>query len=206
MCISSDITNKIALKKGAILVYFTKIMPAHPKDIHQYFGTWTDTHKLMFAALMAALATILQSAGGLFPGVGFLISPFATAPILIGALLSIRSGAMTYMLTIFLLLLIQPSQLIIFPFTTGLLGLSLGWTFLIFNRRLDIIVTIGTLLFIGICIPLYILDFPVFGPTITSPFNIMVLIVIFIFSLLYSWFWLDFGLFLLRKLKIILGL
>lgn len=187
-------------------MYFTKTMPAHPKHIHQYFGTWTDTHKLMFAALLAGLATILQSAGGFFPGVGFLISPFATAPILIGALLSIRSGAMTYILTIFLLLVIQPSELIIFPFTTGLLGLFLGWIFLIFNRRLDIIVTIGTLLFIGICIPLYILDFPVFGPAITSLFNIMVLIFIFVFSLLYSWFWLDFGLLLLRKLKFILGL
>lgn len=187
-------------------MYFTTIIPSHPMDIHQFFGTWTDTRKLMFATLLAALATILQSAGGLIPGFGILISLFSTAPILIGALLSIRSGVMSYMLTILLLLIIQPSELIVFPFITGLLGLSLGWTFLIFNRRLDIIVTIGSLLFIGICTPLYILDFPVFGPTIISPFNIVVLIFIFISSLIYSWFWLDFGLFLLRKLRFVLGL
>lgn len=187
-------------------MYFTKEIPSHPKDIHQFFVTWTATHKSMFVALMAALATVLQSAGVFFPGVGLLIIPFAAAPILLGALISFRSGAMTYLLTILLLLIIQPSELIILPFSTGLLGLFLGWSFLIFNRRSEIIVTCGTLLFIGICIPLYILDFPVFGPAITSPFNITVLVLLFTFSLIYSLIWLELGLFLLRKIKIILRL
>lgn len=185
-------------------MYFTKEIPSHPKDIRHFFDTWTATHKLMLAGLMAALATILQSAGGMFPGASFLISILATAPILIGALISFRLGAMTYLLTTLLLLIIQPSELILFPFTTGLLGLFLGWTFLIFNRRTEIIVTSGTLLFFGMCIPLYLLAFPVFGPTILSSFNITVLAFIFSFSLLYSWLWLEIGLILFRKIKIIL--
>lgn len=187
-------------------MYFTKEIPSHPKDIRQLFDTWTITHKLMLAGLMAAIATILQSAGGMFPVASFLISLLSTAPILIGALISFRLGAMSYMVTTSLLLIIQPSELIFFPFTTGLLGLFLGWTFLIFNRRTDIIVTSGTLLFFGLCTPLYLLDFPVFGPSIISPFNLTVLTFIFSCSLLYSWLWLEIGLFLFRKTKNILTL
>ncbi|MCZ2257197.1 hypothetical protein [Sporosarcina sp. G11-34] len=182
-------------------MYFTKEIPSHPKDIRQFFDTWTATHKLMFAALMAAIATVLQSAGGMFPGVSFLISLLTTAPILIGSLISFRLGAMIYMLTTFLLLIIQPSELIFFPFTTGLLGLFLGWTLLLFNRRIEIIVSSGTLLFLGMCIPLYLFAFPVFGPTILSSFNMTVLAFIFSFSLLYCWLWLEIGLLLLRNIK-----
>ena len=182
-------------------MYFTKEIPSHPKDLRHLFDTLTPTHKLMFAGLMAALATVLQSSGGMFPGVSFVISLLTTAPILLSALISFRLGAMTYILTALLLSLIQPSELIFFPFTTGLLGLFLGWTLLLFNRRLDIVVSSGTLLFFGMCIPLYLFDFPVFGPTILSSFNITVLAFTFCFSLLYSWLWLEIGLLLLRKIK-----
>jgi hypothetical protein len=187
-------------------VYFNKYIPSHPKDIHQVLDSWSLTKKLMFTALMAALATIFQSAGGLLPGIGYVFSPLATAPILLGAMISFRSGILIYVLTICLLLIIQPSELVIFPFTTGLLGLGLGWTFLALNRRLGIVFVNGLLLFIGICIPLYGFGFPVFGPTVSSSFNMTALMIIFGFSLFYSWVWLGIGLFLLRKIKRVIGL
>ncbi|CAM3171551.1 hypothetical protein FITA111629_07565 [Filibacter tadaridae] len=187
-------------------MYFTKAIPSHPHDIHLFFNKWSPTKKMMFTALMAALATILQSAGGLLPSIGYFISPFATAPILLGALISFRSGVLAYVLTIFLLVVIQPTELIIFPFTTGLLGLVLGSTFRALNRRLGVLLATSLLLVIGICVPLYGLGFPVFGPTISSSFSMLSLLIIFGFSLLYSWFWLEFGLYFLRKIKAILGI
>lgn len=187
-------------------MYFNKPIPSHPKDIHQVFESWSLTKKLMFSALMAALAAILQSAGGLFPGIGYAFSPLATAPILLGALISFRSSMLIYFSTICLLLITQPSELVIFPFTTGLLGIGLGWTFLALNRRPGIIFLNGLLLFIGICIPLYGFGFPVFGPTVSSSFNMTTLMIIFGFSLFYSWLWLAIGLFLLRKIRMIIAL
>lgn len=158
----------------------------------------------MFTALMASLGAILQSAGGLLPGIGYAISPLATAPILLGSLISFRSGTLIYSLTICLLMVIQPSELLIFPFTTGLLGLGLGWTFIALNKFFGILVVNGFLLLIGICIPLYGIGFPVLGPAVTSSFNMMTFLIIFAFSLFYSWLWVKFGLFLLRKIRVII--
>lgn len=63
------------------------------------------------------------------PGIGYLISFLATLPIFLVTSLSIRQGILSYILTILLLFIIQPSELIIFPFTTGLLGIAIGVAF-----------------------------------------------------------------------------
>ncbi len=86
-------------------------------------------NKLVLTALMSALTTMFQAAGNLIPGIGLLISPFSTLPIFFAILYSIREGILSYILTIFLLFIIEPSELIVFPFTTGLLGLALGLAF-----------------------------------------------------------------------------
>ncbi|WP_210469578.1 hypothetical protein [Sporosarcina sp. 6E9] len=185
-------------------MYFIRSISSSPNDIHQIFLRWSPLRQTLFGALMASLAAILQAAGGLMPGIGMFLSPFTTLPILVSTLVSIRTGILTYILTILLLLLMEPSELFIFPFTTGLLGVGLGWTCRILHRRLEIILVNGLLLFTGICIPLYVLGFPVFGPAVTSSFNGLILVMIFGFSLLYCWLWLELGLFFLRKIEIIL--
>ena len=85
-------------------------------------------NKLVLTALMSTLATMFQAAGNLVPGIGLLISPFSTLPIF-AIFYSIREGILSYILTIFLLFIIEPSELIVFPFTTGLLGLALEYLF-----------------------------------------------------------------------------
>ena len=57
------------------------------------------------------MAAILQAAGGFLPGIGYFISPFATLPILIGAMFSLQMGVMSYFLTILLLFILFPSEL-----------------------------------------------------------------------------------------------
>ena len=51
--------------------------------LHHYFKTFSYSKKLVLTALFSALAAILQSTGNFLPGIGYLISPFATLPILI---------------------------------------------------------------------------------------------------------------------------
>jgi len=91
-------------------------------------------NKVVITALMSALATMFQAAGNLIPGIGLFISPFATLPIFLAVCYSIREGVLSYLLTILLLFIIEPSELIVFPFTTGLLGIALGLSFIQFKR------------------------------------------------------------------------
>jgi len=159
-----------------------KSLPFFPRAVHRSITLkWSPSEKMMFVALLSALAAVFQSAGGFLPGVGFFISPFATAPIFMATLISFRWGSISYLLTILLLVLIQPIELMIFPFTTGVLGIAVGWAIRTQASRLNAGFIGGIMLFIGICIPHYILGFPVFGPGVTS-FSWLTVMVIFGFS------------------------
>ncbi|WP_328019034.1 hypothetical protein [Heyndrickxia sporothermodurans] len=108
-------------------------------------------------------------------------------------------GCLTYLLTNLLLLFIQPSELIIFPFTTGLLGISTGIAFTLFKKRLSIILFGGFSLSIGIFLLLFVFHFPVLGPASSQTISLVFLVSIFIFSILYNWIWTEFGIVLLKK-------
>ncbi len=140
---------------------------------------------MMHVGLLTAIAAILQSAGGYAPGIGFLLSTMATLPIFLATVVSVRYGFLSYLVAIFLLLFIQPSELFIFPFTTGILGLVLGALF--HKARFFVVFWSGTALFIGIAALLFVFRFPVLGPGIGSSFDFALLLVMAAFSLLYGW-------------------
>ena len=114
----------------------------HAKVFSDSFNeTSSVTKKLTTIARLTTLSAILQSAGGFIPVAGLFISPFATAPVIISTALSGKYGFLGYLLTIFLLVLIQPSEVLIFTFTTGLLGISIGLAFHVWKRRLCLIIS-----------------------------------------------------------------
>jgi hypothetical protein len=173
-------------------------------DIHLaqlVFKQNSKTKRLVLAALFASIAAVLQAAGGSLPVMGYFISPFATAPILFCSILSLPLGAMSYFLTNLLLLIIQPSELIIFPFTTGLLGLGTGIGFYFLNKKISIIAFGATFLTIGIINLLYVFKFPVLGPTVSGSFSILTTGSIFLFSCFYNWIWVVIGLTFLKRFK-----
>ncbi|MGG3466908.1 hypothetical protein ABES02_05120 [Neobacillus pocheonensis] len=186
-------------------MYFIRNISVEIRTAQLAFIQKSKTRRLILAALLASIAAILQAAGGFLPGVGYFISPFATAPILLCSMLSLPLGLMAYILTNLLLLILQPSELIIFPFTTGLIGLGIGAAFYFFKKRWIIIITSASLLTIGIMILLYVLKFPVLGPSISKTFSISTAGGIFLFSVLYNWFWVDIGLIIFNRLKIIIA-
>lgn len=156
------------------------------------------THVQMLAALLASLAAILQMAGGAVPGIGYVISPFATLPIVIVSYISLSGGFFSYVLTIGLLFMLQPGELFIFPFTTGLLGLAIGFSVARINRRLPVVLLSGTALFAGISFVTLLLRFPLFGPE--SQADPATLLLWFGFSLIYSYIWVEISRFFLRRL------
>lgn len=186
-------------------MYFTKSISEPAKRIHQTARQkWSFPKWIVFIAFMGALSSLFQSMGGFLPGIGFIISPLATAPIVLSFILSFRMGLSAYALTLVLLLLIQPSELIVFPFTTGLLGAGLGAAFYRADRRISILLSGGILLFLGIAFLLYGVGFPVLGPGMTSSFSWGLCGLLFGFSIAYSWLWTEISKVLLQRFSKIL--
>lgn len=159
------------------------------------------TNKLIKVSMLGCLATIIQSMGGFFPGVGYALSPFAMVPILISTIISVSFGWMAYVLTTLLLVIIMPSELFIFPFTTGLLGIGMGIGFLLLKKRLFIVTLSSIMLTLGICILLYIVQYPILGPLVSSRFNFSTLAFVYLFSFFYSWAWTEMSRLIWRRLS-----
>jgi len=183
-------------------MYFFKSIADDIQLAQLEFRKQTKARRLVIGSLLACMAAIFQSAGDLLPGIGYFISPFATLPILIGAMQSLRNGVMSYFLTILLLFILFPSELIVFPFTTGLLGIGIGAAFSFFKKRLSIISIGAILLTLGIMCLLYIFHFPVLGRIGTDSVSFLTAGGIAIFSFLYSWLWAELGLFFFKKLAL----
>ncbi|MCC3359252.1 hypothetical protein [Bacillus sp. REN16] len=149
---------------------------------------YSKTVRIAVGALLGSISVIFQSAG-IFTGVGYLLSMMSTGPLVLASLLSLRMGAMTYFVTGFLLAMLQPSELLVFLFTTGLLGVSLGIGLKYLKKSIFIILFAALCLTLGISTLLYVLKFPILGPSVTSHFNSMVVLGTFAFSILYSWIW-----------------
>ncbi len=145
------------------------------------------TTKLILTAILSTFAAILQSAGGYMPGIGFFLSAMTTLPIFLITFLSVRHGFLSYLVTILLLLLIQPNELIIFPFTTGILGLALGFSIYRLKTRFWVIILGGAALFMGIISVLFVFRFPLLGPGVDTSFHLFSLILVALFSITYAW-------------------
>lgn len=160
-----------------------------------------QTQTYVTIAFLGALTALFQSAGGFLPGPGYLISPLATAPMVLATLISLRSGLTAYVLSNLLLLLIQPSELIIFPFTTGLLGLALGIFIARSRNRIQVILFSAIALWAGITLVLYAFRFPLLGPSVAMSFRIDTTVYVLLFCILYSGMWTEFSLRLLARLR-----
>lgn len=164
-----------------------------------FYKTSSISKRMTVTALLSVLSVILQSAGGFIPVVGLFISPFATAPVILSTSLSPRYGFLGYILTLFLLFLIQPSELIIFAFTTGILGIGIGFGYHLWKRRISLILAGMVGLLSGTLIVLFILQFPILGPSVGSMNNIAFLLSLALFSFLYSWIWVEISVFLFKR-------
>ncbi|SDN47590.1 hypothetical protein [Bacillus sp. OK048] len=185
-------------------MYFLKPLSDEIRLSRILFNRHKKTRKLILCSIFSCIAAILQAAGGFLPGVGYLLSPLATGPILFISMLTIPYGVMSYLLTIMLLFILQPSELMIFPFTTGLLGLGIGGSFYFFRKRFSIIATGSILLIAGIMCLLFIFHFPVLGPAVSDSFSFLTTGSILLFSFLYSWLWVEIALIIFRRLKVII--
>jgi hypothetical protein len=172
-------------------MYFFRSISKEIQSIHLAFNDYPKPKRLVIGSILSSLATLFHLAGGILPVIGYFISPLATAPILICTVFSKSLGFISYLISILLIFVLVPSELIVFPFTTGLLGLGIGMAFHFFEKRLSILFCGSLFLTIGIMVLLYGIKFPILGPSVSSSFNYSIVGSIFIFTILYSWIWVE---------------
>ncbi|MEH7415834.1 hypothetical protein V7266_11180 [Neobacillus drentensis] len=156
--------------------------------------------RLVVGSLLGAIAAILQSAG-LIGGIGYAFSMMATGPIVLATVISVRIGLLTYAVTTLLLVILQPSEVLVFLFTTGLLGTALGIGFKLYHTGTTVSLIGGTALTTGILILLYVFQFPVLGPSVSSSVSGTVVIGVLLFGLFYSWMWMNLSRFGMKHLN-----
>lgn len=186
-------------------MYFFKSISDDVVFVRSEYRKHAKTKRLILGSFLACITAMLQAAGGIFPVIGYFISPFATLPILICTMFSVSVGAMSYFLSILLLFILLPSELIVFPFTTGLLGIGIGVGFSFLKKRISIISVGAIVLTIGIMSLLYVFHFPVLGPIGANSFSFLTTGGIFIFSFFYSLIWVEIALFLFKRLMFIIS-
>jgi len=146
----------------------------------------TPARAISTGGIFTALACILQSSPVWLPGAGLFLSPFATLPAALAAIMSIPLGVVVYLASAFLLMVISPQEAAIFLLATGLLGLFLG----IGHRKemLHRILISGTALFIGLLFLTHLALIPVFGGM--TPRSLWAEFLVYLpFSLLYAALW-----------------
>lgn len=144
--------------------------------------------QISFGGVLTAITVLLQSAPVFFPGLGLLLSPFSTLPVIIGAVYQIPMGLLVYFSAIIILLYIHLQEAIIFLFTTGLLGIVIG-SFLYRKGLLFSIIFSFFVLTLGIISLTYVAKIPAFGDA-TGSLPIFVTLLLFsLFSLVYVTLW-----------------
>lgn len=159
----------------------------------------SKTQRLVISALLSAIAVILQAAGAL-GGPGFALSALVTLPIALATILAVPTGIMAYITTLCLLFVLQPSEIIVFSFTTGLLGIGIGFAFRFLNKRVLVIAFAAFSLTVGVYLLLYVFKFPILGPSVSDDFNLSMSGAIYAFALLYSWLWVEVSIIFLKLL------
>ena len=183
------------------IAYWSKPISVEIRLISTNIGaSGTKIKKIVIASMLSALAAVMQSAGAL-GGPGFIISSLVTMPVALAAILSITTGAAAYSVTLLLLVILQPSEVVIFPFTTGLLGIGIGLALKLFKTRAAVTALSALSLAFGISFLLYVLRFSVLGPVSPKKFSLIAIGAIYTFSYLYSWLWCEISMISLKLLN-----
>lgn len=161
---------------------------------------WKKPRSLCLGAVLAALAAGVQISPLLIPLVGVSLSALSTIPIAFAAYLNPITGFLTYLTGGSLVLLWSFPQAVIFFFTSGLIGLSLG---ILMKRRCRLIVVAcvpAFLLFLGSIAAAKLLGFPLL-PWLTGQGRSMLIPIVMLGAFLYTSIWIPVLAALLSRLE-----
>ncbi|HAX72256.1 MAG TPA: hypothetical protein DCY20_01895 [Firmicutes bacterium] len=142
-----------------------------------------NTKFLVLGALLTVIATIFQCIPALLSEAFIFFTIFSTFPIFLAARLKTSLGIICYLLTILLISFISPHESLIFIFTNGVVGLSLGVARFYFNATKLIFLLSGLILFLSLNLVPYITGVLLFG--FSLQLNLVTQVPLLIFCLVY---------------------
>ncbi|PKM80360.1 MAG: hypothetical protein CVU89_14215 [Firmicutes bacterium HGW-Firmicutes-14] len=157
-------------------------------------------------SLLASFAALLQVAATLFPGPGHVLSAFSTLPLALASYIAPGGGAASLVIAAWLVLVIQPADLITFLLFTGPLGLVLGWG--LHNRAGTpaVVLAGAATLTAAMVFMTHVLGAPFFREFLYNKTTVTVIFTYAAFALLYSWSWVRFLKKVFGRLDIIIHL
>lgn len=149
---------------------------------------------------MAGIATIFQSIPFYLSEAFALLTILSAIPVYTAARTNPVSGALSYVITVILLLFVSPHEALMFLFTNGVVGLSLGSTSYF---KLNKILSVGgssVIQTIFLCILNYGLDISIFG--IKIPGTIIIQLILILGSTMgYNFAYQAFADFIYKRIK-----
>ncbi|MBO9129081.1 hypothetical protein [Bacillus sp. 165] len=159
--------------------YWGKELYLELLSIEPYF----TRRNFFYLLIVVSITTLLQMAN--LP----LLNLLVTAPITICIIIHPLLGTAVYFFVSLLLFFLQPGNLLVFMFATGLAGLSVGCGYQLVRTRI-VIVSIGAcVLATGIEILLFRFHVPVLGSLSSQKDEVFPILVLI--SFLYSWIWTE---------------
>lgn len=152
----------------------------------------TNTKKIAAGGLLAGLAAMFQLAPFLFSELFALFTLLSAMPIYIISRLSPRIGLGAAFITCVLTTVLSPHEGLLFLFTNGPVGLSLGICCYYKTRDTTNILITSLILTITLCIMNFIIGIPVFGMQIPVALPIQAAVITG-FSAVYSFIFLYFA-------------
>lgn len=161
---------------------------------------WRSTRNITIGALLAAMAVGIQASPLFLPVVGISLSSLSTLPVAVSGYLNPLTGLLTYLISSVILAMWSVPQAIIFFFSSGLLGLTMG---ALMKKRVSFVVLVGIsglFLSMGVFLVGKFLGVVIF-PWLIGAKRVLLLPVILACSLLYTVVWVPVLSALLHRLR-----
>lgn len=159
-----------------------------------------DTKTVVIGALFAIIAALFQAIPILLSEIFVLFTIFSAVPIYIVSKINPKVGVLSYFVASMLILLISTHEGLFFLFTNGIIGVSLGTCSYYTKKKVVIWFLSSFVLTITLCIMNYGIGIPVFGTKIPGAVIIQ-LVMLFLFSAVYSIIYYYFSSFIFKILK-----
>jgi hypothetical protein len=149
---------------------------------------------------MAALSVLFQVSPVFLPIAGLLLSPFSSLPIAIGTLLYPKGALPMFLAASGIVSIVYWQEGVVFLFATGPLGIAAALAAMSSSQRWRKILVSGLILTSGILILTFIIGLPGMVEAFENLHVFTMVLVVFIFSLTYSWLWVHIVLILKKRL------
>ena len=140
---------------------------------------------ITLGAIFAAIAALFQLVPNFFSEMFVLMTVFSALPIYIISRINPKTGVVAYVVADFMVMLLSVHEGLLFLFTNGIIGLTLGICNYYIKQKSIIWIISSTTLIVSLCLVNYGIGIPVFGGDLPGKIGLQ-LSILSGFSLVYN--------------------